>query len=90
MPITPFLDVDDKFEPETKRVMGLAFEAVRIALRLADRDDALDAIVAKTIIELAKGGERNPDLLCERALFEFGKPGFVKQAGFVKDVPRTE
>ena len=77
MPITPFLDVDDKFDPETKRVMGVAFETARIALRLADRDDALEALVAKAIIEFAKAGERNPDLLCERVLFELGKPGFV-------------
>jgi hypothetical protein len=60
VPITPFLDVDDKFDPETKRVMRVAFETARIALRLADRDDALEALVAKTIIELAKAGERNP------------------------------
>ena len=79
VPITPFLDVDDKFDPDIKRVMGCAFEIARIALRLADRDDALEAIVAKTIIELAKAGERNPDLLCERVLFEFGKTGFVKE-----------
>ena len=67
MPITPSLDVDDKFDPETKRVMGVAFETARIALRLADRDDALEALVAKTIIELAKTGERNPDVRAVRS-----------------------
>jgi hypothetical protein len=40
----------------------------RAALRLADRDDPAVAIIAKKIIELAKAGERNPDLLCERTL----------------------
>jgi hypothetical protein len=27
-----------------------------------------ETLVAKKIVELAKGGKRNPDLLCERAL----------------------
>ncbi len=67
MPITQFLD-GFKFDPEAKRVMGVAFEMTRAALRLTERDDPVIAIVAKKIIELAKEGERNPDLLCERAL----------------------
>jgi hypothetical protein len=70
MPITPFLD-DTKFDPETKRVLGLAFEMARVALRLADRGDLTNEIIAKRIIELAKAGERNPDLLCEGVLKEF-------------------
>jgi hypothetical protein len=54
--------------------MGVAFEMTRAALRLVDRDDLAVAIVAKKIIELAKAGERNPDLLCERALKDLRKP----------------
>jgi hypothetical protein len=67
MPITPFLD-GQKFDPETKRVMGVAFEMTRAAVRLTDRNDPIIEIIAKKIIELAKAGERNADLLCERAL----------------------
>jgi hypothetical protein len=67
MPITIYLD-GYKPDPETKRVMGVAFEMTRVALRLNDRDDLAVAIIAKKIIELAKAGERNPDLLCEWAL----------------------
>jgi hypothetical protein len=67
MPITPFLD-GQKFDPETKRVMGVAFEMTRAALRLTDRNDPIIEIIAKKIIELAKAGERNADLLCDRAL----------------------
>jgi hypothetical protein len=48
--------------------MGVAFEITRAALRLTDRDDPVVAMVAKRIIELAKAGEHNPDLLCERVL----------------------
>jgi hypothetical protein len=42
----------------------------RVALGLEDQGDLADKIIAKRIIELAKAGERNPDLLCERALEE--------------------
>ena len=73
MPITIFLD-GYKPDPETKRVIGVAFEMTRAALRLADRDDLAVAIIAKKIIELAKAGERNPDLLCERALKDLREP----------------
>ena len=72
MPITPFLD-DTKFDPEAKRVLSVAFEMARVALRLADRGDLGNEIIAKRIIELAKAGERNPDLLCEGVLKEFGE-----------------
>src|SRR5262245_8464976 len=70
MPITPFLD-GTKFDLEAKRVMGVAFEMTRVALGLADRGDLANEIIAKRIIELAKAGERNPDLLCEGVLKQF-------------------
>ena len=37
----------------------------RVSLALAD--DFANGIIAKRLIELAKAGERNPDLLCQRA-----------------------
>jgi hypothetical protein len=67
MPITIFLD-GYKPDPETKRLMGVAFEAARVALKLWDLDDPAVSILAERIIAIAKEGERNPDLLCERAL----------------------
>jgi hypothetical protein len=73
MPISQFLD-GLEFEPEVRRGMGAAFERSCAALALKDRSDPLVAIVAQTIIELAKRGERNPDLLCERALDAFSRP----------------
>jgi hypothetical protein len=73
MPITLFLD-GHRFDQETTRVMGVAFEIARIALRLADRDDPLLTIIAHRIIELAQTGEHNPDLLCERALADIRRP----------------
>ena len=70
MPITPFLG-GISFDPETKRVMGLAFEMARVALGLNDHSGLANEVVAKQIIELAKSGERNPDLLCDVAVKEF-------------------
>ena len=53
--------------------MGLAFEMTRLALGLADRGDRANEVVAKRIIELAKTGELNPDVLCESVVKEFGE-----------------
>jgi hypothetical protein len=70
MPIISYLD-GHRFDPETKRIMGVAFEMACVALGLPDRGDLANEIIAKRIIELAKAGERNPDLLCEGGLKEF-------------------
>ena len=70
MPITPYLN-GMSFHPETKRVMGVAFEMVYTALCLSDRGYLANEIIARRIIELAKAGEHNPDLLCENVLKEF-------------------
>jgi hypothetical protein len=65
MPIRPFL-VGYWFDPETERLMGVAFEIARSAV--IRRADLTDEAIARTIIELAKAGERNVDVLCEAAL----------------------
>jgi hypothetical protein len=67
MPIRPYLD-GHRFDPETVRIMGVAFEMARAALRLADRDDRVIALIAERIIALAVAGERDPERLCEGAL----------------------
>jgi hypothetical protein len=50
--------------------MGVAFEMVRVALGHADEGYIKNEVIARHIIELAKTGERNPDILCELALKE--------------------
>jgi hypothetical protein len=70
MPITQFLD-SPKFDPETKRVVGVAFEIARAALQLDDQGHFINERIAKRIIELAKAGELDPNLLCECVLREF-------------------
>lgn len=74
MMITPFLN-GEKFDLETKRVMGLALEMVCIALRTGDCADDVKQAIANKIIDLAKAGERNPDRLCEQVLKDIhGEP----------------
>jgi hypothetical protein len=80
MPITPYLN-GVRFDPETKRVVGVAFERVCLALRIEGSDDHVKQAIATKIIDLAKAGERNPDLLCERVLEEIrGPQGAQKEA----------
>jgi hypothetical protein len=73
MPIIPYLD-DMRFDPETRRVMGVAFEMVSAALRIDgridDTTDHLGAIIARKVIEFAQAGERDPDWLCEKVLID--------------------
>jgi hypothetical protein len=72
MSITPYLGEFDA-NPEIKRVLGVALEMTRVSLGLAD--EFADGIIAKRIVERAKAGERNPDLLCQGALEEL--PGHL-------------
>jgi len=70
MSITQFLD-SPRFDLETKRVVGAAFEMARVALQLDDQGNLINERIAKRIIELAKAGELDPNLLCECVLREF-------------------
>jgi hypothetical protein len=57
--------------------MGLAYEMALVALRLADRGDLANEVLAHKIMELAKGGERDPERLCDGVLLEFRVPPLV-------------
>ena len=68
MPIRAYLD-GHKFDGETIRLMGVAFEMALASLRpTPDFDDPLRAALAQRIIALAKAGERDAERLCEGAL----------------------
>ena len=73
MPIRFFLK-GEQFDQESIRILGVAFEQVCIALRTGDCADDVKQAIANKIIDLAKTGERNPDLLCERALKDIRRP----------------
>ena len=53
MPITPFLG-DQTFDPETTRIMGVAFEMARAAVKRDWGGLYANHSIAKRIIELAK------------------------------------
>jgi hypothetical protein len=67
MPIRQYIN-GARFDFETIRVLGVALEMARCALRSEERGDGNDEIIAKHIIELAQAGERNADRLCDYAL----------------------
>jgi hypothetical protein len=50
MPVASYLH-DTNFDRETRRVMGVAFEMVRVALGLADQGYIANEIIAKHIIK---------------------------------------
>jgi hypothetical protein len=56
------------FDPEAVRAMMAAFDKACAVLGLVDREDPLIQSLAKTIVEQARTGERNPDKLCAMAL----------------------
>ena len=67
MSLTTYLN-DFDADLETKRVLGVALERTRVSLGLVDK--FADGIIARRIVELAKAGGRNPNLLREGALEE--------------------
>ena len=68
MPIRAYLE-GHRFDAETTRLMGVAFEMALVALQHTEGivNPTRDA-VAKKIIELAKAGEQDPGRLCDAAL----------------------
>jgi hypothetical protein len=73
MPIREFLD-SHKFDPETRRVLGLAFEITRAALQLEGNNAPANEALAKRIIALALLGERDPERISELVLVDLRSP----------------
>jgi hypothetical protein len=67
MPIRAYVN-GDKFDAETLRILGVAFEIVRSALKIEDQNEPAKEAIGRKLIELAKEGERDPDRLSERLL----------------------
>jgi len=65
VPIRPFLN-GQTFDPETARLVGIAFETTRAAIKRPG--DLTDEMIARKIIELAKAGERDVEVLSTAAL----------------------
>jgi len=60
MPIFDLLNSQGSFEPEEVAKLGQVFEDVLQTLGLVDRKDAMTAMVAKKLFELAEAGAREP------------------------------
>ena len=73
MPIRPFLN-GRRFDPETLRILGVAFDQVCIALRIEGSADDVKQAIANKVIELASAGGHNPNILCERVLEDIRRP----------------
>jgi len=58
---------ETSFDPEAVRRLVTAFEESCRSLGLAEGDARRD-LVAKKVIEIAQGGERDPERLRERAI----------------------
>jgi hypothetical protein len=72
MPIRSHLN-GQRFDAETIRLMGLAFEMTLISLRLVHLGDISNNVIAEKLIDLAKSGERDPERLCEAVLQQWGQ-----------------
>ncbi len=81
MPIRPHLN-GQRFDSDTIRVIGPAFEMALVALRLTDRGDLANEVLAHKIIELAQAGERDPERLCDGVLLHFRQPPPRHSPGF--------
>jgi hypothetical protein len=68
MPIRSLLSGSGVFLPDEIAVITTAFEDALSALGLVDRQDPAATIVAKRMMELARGGERDPTLLRDAVL----------------------
>ena len=66
MPITPFLN-GRRIDTEDRRILGVAFEMVCIALRISESDDDVKQAVATKIIDLARRGNAIP-MSCANSL----------------------
>jgi hypothetical protein len=71
MPIRSYL-FGERLDPETTRILGVAFEIACIALRTTD--DLVKQAIARKLVVLTKAGERNPDILCEQVLRDIREP----------------
>lgn len=60
------------FGPDEIRAMVAAYEGALADLALSDRDDPITELIAKSIVNVAATGERDPENMKERALNALG------------------
>lgn len=66
------LIANGSFGPDEIKVMTAAYESALIDLRVIDRDDPINELIAKSIVNVTATGERDPILIKERAINALG------------------
>jgi hypothetical protein len=75
MPIRGLLDVKGAaFDPEDITAITTAHEIVLKQLNVTDRKSPMAFLIAKTVLEIAKSGERDPKLLGEGVIQALQSP----------------
>ena len=64
------LIANGSFGPDEIYVMKAAYESALIDVGVADSDDPITELIAKSIVNVTATGERNPKEVMERALNE--------------------
>jgi hypothetical protein len=73
------------FGPDEIEAMSAAYERALLEINLIDRNDAVTEMIAASIVALAATGERDPQILMERALQALGG-----HTGETKDGPSVQ
>ena len=68
MPIRPLLEREAVFGPEDIAGITAAFDDALRQLGLVDRKDPIVLVVARTTIQLAREGERDPKSLSDKVV----------------------
>ena len=66
------LIANGSFGPDEIKVMTAAYEGALIDLHVANRDDPITELIARTIVNVTATGERDPILVKERAMNALG------------------
>jgi hypothetical protein len=62
------------FSQEDIERLAAAYEDALRALHISDRDDPINEVIARRIIEGARGGTRDPNALCQMAIKDLMVP----------------
>jgi hypothetical protein len=54
--------------------LAAAYEKALLALHISDRDDPINTVIAQRIIEGARAGVRDPNVLCQMAIKDLMVP----------------
>ena len=66
------LIANGSFGPQEIEVMSAAYESALIDLGITKRDDLVTELIAKSIVNVISTGERNPEIVKERAINALG------------------